>query len=110
MTHGEPEQSQSRVVAPPAELPAKPAPGVGNPGAHLRHWRERLGLALQDLCHHTRIRSLEHIENECFAELPPPPYLQGFVRQYAQALGLHDGDAIAASFVSRYQQSKSPRA
>ncbi len=108
-THGEPEEKPRAPAARPVELPPKAAPGVGNPGAHLRHWRERLGLALQDLCHHTRIRSLEHIESERFGELPPPPYLQGFVRQYAQALGLHDGDAIAASFVARYQKAMCER-
>ena len=94
-----------RSAAKRVDSGAQPAPGVANPGAHLRHWRQRQGLALQDLCHHTRIHSLEHIENECFAELPPPPYLQGFVRQYAEALGMSDGDAIAARFVERYRRA-----
>jgi flagellar biosynthesis protein FlhG len=81
------------------------APGISEPGAHLRHRREQLGLDLSELCRRTRIRSLESIENERFAELPPEPYVRGFVLQYSRALGLSEGEALAASYVERYRRA-----
>jgi flagellar biosynthesis protein FlhG len=82
-----------------------PAPGISRPGAHLRHRREQLGLDLSELCQRTRIRSLESIENERFADLPPEPYVRGFVLQYSKALGLSEGEALAASYVELYRRA-----
>ena len=71
------------------------------PGSYLRRCRERLGLSLAELEQRTRLRSLERIEQERFAELPPAPYLAGHVRQYARELGIADAEALAASFLER---------
>jgi flagellar biosynthesis protein FlhG len=84
----------------------RPPPGISRPGAHLKHRREQLGLDLRELCRRTRIPSLESIENERFAQLPPEPYVRGFVLQYSEALGLREGEALAESYVDRYRQAQ----
>ncbi len=77
------------------------APGIEEPGAHLRYCREQLGRSLADLRHHTRINPLAQIETERFDELPPAPYTRGFVLQYAQALGITGSVALANHFMVR---------
>jgi flagellar biosynthesis protein FlhG len=84
---------------------AGPPPGITRPGAHLRHHREQLGLDLKELCKRTRIPSLDSLENERFANLPPEPYVRSFVLQYSEALGLSEGVALAQSYVERYRQA-----
>jgi flagellar biosynthesis protein FlhG len=88
---------------------AGPLPGISRPGAHLKHRREQLGLDLSELCKRTRIVSLESLENERFGQLPPEPYVRGFVLQYCEALGLSDGAALAQSYVERYRQAVGQR-
>ena len=86
--------------------PSGAAPGIAEPGAHLRYCREFLGLSLPDLCHHTRIRQLEQIEAERFDELPPESYTRGFVLQYAQALGIPESQALANRFTARLREAR----
>ena len=84
-----------------AEQPA--AAGEGPPaarlGADLRDARERLGWTLPAIAAHLRIRLpfLEAIEQGRTHDLPGNAYAIGFVRTYAQALGL-DMDAVARRF------------
>jgi cytoskeleton protein RodZ len=65
-------------------------------GAELREARERLGWTLPAVATHLRIRQpfLLAIEEGRIGELPGNAYAVGFVRTYAQALGL-DPDEIA---------------
>jgi flagellar biosynthesis protein FlhG len=106
-------QGQLAGEAPPAS-PLRPAnlrPGavrqqlppldVSNPGAYLRRCREQLGIPLAVLSEHTQIRRLDRIEGERFDELPPEPYLRGYVLQYARALGIGEAEALVASFLER---------
>ncbi len=86
--------------------PTGAAPGIAEPGAHLRYCREHLGLSLADLCRSTRIRQLEQIEDERFGELPPEPYTRGFVMQYAEALGIPESLALAKSFTARLREAR----
>ncbi len=86
--------------------PSGAAPGIAEPGAHLRYCREHLGLSLADLCHYTRIRQLEQIEAERFDELPPEPYTRGFVLQYAEALGIPESLALANRFTARFREAR----
>ncbi|WP_300298888.1 helix-turn-helix domain-containing protein [Ferrovibrio sp.] len=62
--------------------------GVGH---SLKVVRERRGLALADVSARLRIRRpyLEAIEAGRFAELPGAVYVSGFLRQYAEFLGLN---------------------
>ena len=68
-------------------------------GAGLREVRERLGWKLPDIAEHIRIRLvfLSAIESGDLSSLPGPAYRVGFVRSYAQALGL-DGEEILQRF------------
>lgn len=68
-------------------------------GSDLRAARERLGWTLPDLASHLRIRLpfLQAIEEGRVDALPGNAYAVGFLRTYAQAVGL-DPDEIARRF------------
>ncbi len=74
-------------------------PSAARVGADLRAARERLGWTLADIAANLRIRLpfLEAIEEGRTADLPGNAYAVGFIRTYAQALGL-DPDEIARRF------------
>jgi cytoskeleton protein RodZ len=74
-------------------------PIASRTGADLRAARERLGWSVADIAQHLRIRQpfLECIEAGRISELPGNAYAVGFVRTYAQALGL-DPDEMARRF------------
>jgi cytoskeleton protein RodZ len=73
--------------------------GTARIGAELRQVRERAGWALDDVAAELRIRLpyLEAIEHGDLKALPGPAYEVGFIRAYAQVLGL-DGDEILRRF------------
>jgi hypothetical protein len=68
-------------------------------GAALRAARERLGLAEDDIAQFTRVRSayIAAIEAFDFDALPARPFVVGYVRAYALALGL-EPEAVVARF------------
>lgn len=68
-------------------------------GLDLRAARERLGWTLADLASHLRIRLpfLQGIEEGRVGALPSNAYAVGFLRTYAQAVGL-DPDEVAKRF------------
>lgn len=68
-------------------------------GKLLRERRETQGVSIKAVEESTSIRRLylEAIENEDYDKLPELVYARGFVRNYADFLGL-DGDDIAARF------------
>jgi len=70
-------------------------------GAYLRHVREEKSLPLEDVAARTMIQSrlLKAIEEGKLHHLPEPVYVQGFIRRYAEALGL-DGGEFAEAFPS----------
>lgn len=70
-----------------------------NIGAYLRQVRQQQGLALDVLANQIFIRPalLQALETGQGAELPEPVFIQGFIRRYAEALGL-DGLAISKEF------------
>ena len=67
-----------------------PASGAARVGAELRAARQRLGWTLPDVASGLRIRLpyLEAIEDGRLSALPGNAYAMGFVRTYANALGL----------------------
>jgi cytoskeleton protein RodZ len=75
------------------------APSAARVGADLRAARERLGWTLPAMAAHLRIRLsfLNAIEGGRTADLPGNAYALGFLRTYAQALGL-DADEFARRF------------
>lgn len=66
-------------------------------GAMLREERERRGLALEEIAQQTRISlsSLQGIESGMSELLPHPVYTKGFIKVYAQFLGMDLGEALS---------------
>src|SRR5918911_1202150 len=72
-------------------------------GSSLREARVRQGLDFPELEAATKIRGkyLRALEDEDFAQLPAQTYVKGFLRTYADYLGL-DGQLYVDEFNSRY--------
>jgi flagellar biosynthesis protein FlhG len=79
---------------------------LSRPGSILRRRREQLGLDLSLLMRRTRIQSLRWLEDERFDDLPPEPYVRGYVLQYARELGIRDADALASVYLARYRWAR----
>src|SRR5271157_1327051 len=80
-------------------MDSEPSSRVARAGAGLREVRERLGWKLPDVAEALRIRLeyLTAIEQGDLSPLPGPAYRVGFIRAYAQILGL-DGEEILRRF------------
>jgi cytoskeletal protein RodZ len=74
-------------------------------GTTLRDARLRLGLDLYELEAATKIRAkyLRALEEERFDVLPAQTYVKGFLRSYAEALGL-DGRLFVDEYVTRFSE------
>jgi len=72
-------------------------------GSSLRDARTRQGLDFAELEERTKIRPkyLRALEDERFEVLPAPTYVRGFLRSYAEALGL-DGQPFVDEYSSRF--------
>ena len=72
-------------------------------GSSLRDARDRQGLDFPELEQITKIRPkyLRALEDERFDLLPAPTYVRGFLRSYAEALGL-DGQPFVDEYNSRF--------
>ena len=68
-------------------------------GAALKAMRVSLGLSIEDVAEATRVKSrhIEALEAHAFDQLPSRPFTIGYVRAYAQALGL-EADQVAQRF------------
>lgn len=68
-------------------------------GARLAQARQERGITLEQISAETRIpvRQLQAIEQGNLQHLPEPVYIQGFLRRYADAIGL-DGQLFAYAF------------
>lgn len=66
-------------------------------GERLREERLAKGITLEEAAHATKIRSsfLTHIEKSEYDKLPNGAYAQGFVRNYADFLGLSEKEVLA---------------
>ncbi len=89
-------QSPPEAPAEEAPVPESKGPGIGE---LLRRERLRQGQDLADIAAILRIRfvHLRAIEEGRFSDLPGSPYAIGFVRAYADYLGL-DADAVLERF------------
>ena len=72
-------------------------------GSSLREARTRQGLDFPELEERTKIRPkyLRALEDERFDILPAPTYVRGFLRSYAEALGL-DGQPFVDEYQTRF--------
>lgn len=79
-------------------------------GPALREARERRGLAFGDVEADTAIRTryIRALEEEQFHVLPGPTYTKGFLRAYADYLGL-DGQLFIDEFNSRHHDARAPQ-
>ncbi len=75
-------------------------------GAFLRRVREARRLAPEDIMTATRITRvyLSAIEEECFAKLPAPVYIRGFIMQIAKILRL-PAEQVTATYLERYRKA-----
>ena len=78
-------------------------------GSALHEARTRQGLELKDAAEATRIRVkfIAALEGERFGELPAEVYAKGFLRTYAEFLGL-DGELFVAELTARIEASRPP--
>jgi Helix-turn-helix domain/RodZ C-terminal domain len=80
-------------------------------GSSLRTAREQRKLELADVEQATHIRTkyLQALEDERFDVLPGPAYVKGFLRTYADHLGL-DGHQFLQEYNSRFPPDDAPEA
>ncbi|MGD0197761.1 MAG: helix-turn-helix transcriptional regulator [Solirubrobacteraceae bacterium] len=101
------------MSTPPESEPAagadQDATLVAGIGAALREARERRGLSRAEVETRLKIRDryLQAIEDESWDRLPGYAFARGFLRSYAQLLGL-DGDALVAEFKRVAQDQSEP--
>jgi cytoskeleton protein RodZ len=78
-------------------------------GSYLRRERERRGMSLQDISAATKIqlKFLEALEHDDYDQLPPAPFVVGFLRAYAQCLSL-EPEEIIATYHTRHNSSEAP--
>jgi len=76
-------------------------------GKDLKEARERMGVERQAISGKTKIsmKTLEWIEEEVFEALPPLVYLKGFLKNYAQSLGL-DPQKVVEGYVRSMEESR----
>jgi len=76
-------------------------------GKTLKQVREKMGIELQTISKETKItiKILELIEEEVFEKLPTLVYLKGFLKNYAQSLGL-DPQKVIEEYIHSMKESK----
>src|SRR5687767_983500 len=75
-------------------------------GAYLKAQREKKGIRLEEIASITKIHlhSLELLEGSRWEQLPPEPFIRGFIIAYAKYVGLDSNDII-----QRYQAELNQR-
>ena len=73
-------------------------------GAYLRAEREQRHVSLQEISAATKIqiKFLQALENDEYDQLPPSPFVVGFLRAYAQSLSL-DAETIVSMYQRHYR-------
>ena len=85
------------VVNHPLQSGIRPGGGFEcNLGQRLQKEREKQGVTLDEVCASTKVamRFLRAIEEERFDQLPGGIFNKGFVRSYAQHLGINEQEAV----------------
>ncbi|GAC1365306.1 MAG: hypothetical protein NVSMB47_16690 [Polyangiales bacterium] len=92
----ETEVTPALVVAARRVMPRQSPPWT-TIGARLRHERERLGMAIEEVARATRIPvpSLERLEADRFDDLPGEVFVRGFLRAYARTVGVDPDEVLA---------------
>ncbi len=89
---------------------AVPQEGAPSPGAVLAAERERQGLSRADIAQrlHMSVMQVEALEIGDYERLPRGPFLRGFARNYARALGL-DAEAVVGLISANAPPETAPR-
>ncbi len=79
------------------------------PGATLRAAREKHNLTQADIAEATRIKAhiIEAIENNDFQQIATPLYAKGFIKMYAERVGL-DPDPLIREYLARFANKVRP--
>jgi cytoskeleton protein RodZ len=87
-----------------------PQEGAPSPGSVLAGERERQGLSRADIAQrlHMSVMQVEALEVGDYERLPRGPFLRGFARNYARALGL-DPESIVGLLATNAPQESAPR-
>ncbi len=91
----EPEALQN--LEPKKETLGKGSTSEVNIGSLLRNERKKKGLSYSEISEITCLRAhiLKALENEDWTNLPSPVFVTGFIRSYACALGLDEGELVS---------------
>jgi cytoskeletal protein RodZ len=83
---------------------------IDNVGTSLKHTREAKRMTLSEVSRVTRIpvATLEAIELGRFDDLPGEVFVRGFLKSYAQALGVSSNDILASYASSRRVATVTP--
>lgn len=75
---------------------SRETPEISGVGELLREERRRRSLDRGDISAKTKLRKhfIEDIEKEAWDKLPPPVFVRGFIRSYAQALGIDEAKVL----------------
>src|SRR6476659_922751 len=65
-------------------------------GEHLKNQREKKGIRLEEIASITKIHlhSLELLESSQWEQLPPEPFIRGFIIAYAKYIGLEPQEVL----------------
>lgn len=91
------EIKQREIQATDGEIAQQEAPQAAQSvGSLLKRERARLGLSREQITETTRMRTkvVEAIEDEDWDSLPPPVFVRGFLRAYAQVVGVSQEKVI----------------
>jgi hypothetical protein len=97
---------EKKLAPAPADVPIHGGGEIYR-GKTLKQIRERMSIDLEIIAQETRInlKTLELIEGEDLEKLPPLVYLKGFLKGYAQSLGL-DPHKVVEEYVHFLDEEK----
>lgn len=83
--------------------PAETVPRQASPGELLRRERESQGLDREEVADALNLRPavIQGLENDSYEEVPVPAYRRGYLRSYAQLLGIDDR-AVVDAYKARF--------
>ena len=86
-------------VTPATSIEEQRADKLAQMGAQLSATRQQYGFSIEDVVDYTKIprKLVQGIEEANLDDLPEPVYIQGLIRQYADALG-YKGSEFASTF------------
>ncbi|AFT69476.1 hypothetical protein B5T_01193 [Alloalcanivorax dieselolei B5] len=81
--------------------------GTELPGAELRRVREERGMTREEVSEHLHLSMsyLQALEEDDYGRLPEPPFIKGYLRNYARLLGL-PGEELASRFQQHVNQNR----